>query len=115
MARVKANSYGNGVVYMGGNLIKQPDGTIMRVEGYFDSPSGKRTYTSPETGHIMVLRTKDFERVGTIYHNDETLYEPTEIMTEAEILEEAKKLANGQPVEKYIEAAIRSLGGANKA
>ena len=115
MARVPANSYGDGTVYLGGNKKRKPDGTIETIVGYHTSPSGKRTYTSPETGHIMTLATRDIERVGTVVYNDEIVYEPSEIMTEQEIMEEAKNLANGQPVEKYIEAAIKKLGGKNKA
>ena len=112
MARVPANSYGDGTIYLGGNLIKQPDGTIIRVKGYFTSPSGKRTFTD-DAGNILVLRSNDIYEVGTIYAGGETKYKPSEIMTEAEIMEEAKKM--GEPVENFLLTAAVKLGGANKA
>ncbi len=112
MARVKANSYGNGVVYMGGNLIKQPNGTIIRVKGYFTSPSGKRTYTD-DADNILVLKSNDIYEVGTIYAGGEIKYKPSEIMTEDEIMEEAEKM--GEPVENFLLTAAVKLGGANKA
>lgn len=112
MARVPANSYGNGVVYMGGNLIKQADGTIIRVQGYFTSPSGKRTYTD-SANNILVLKSNDIYEVGTIYANGEVRYKPSEIMTEAEIIAEAEKF--GKPVEDFLISAAAKLGGKNKA
>lgn len=114
MARVPANSYGDGAVYVGGNLIKQADGTIIRVKGYFTSPSGKRTYTD-DSGNILVLKAADIHEVGTTYANGEIKYKPSEIMTEFEIVEEAKKIANGAPVEDFLISAAVKLGGANKA
>ena len=115
MARVKANSYGDGTVYLGGNKFKNPDGSIREVTGYFVSPSGKRTYTDADTGDIIVLGSANIREVGTIYNNDAVKYQPTEIMTEQEIREEAERLAGGKLAEKFYADAVRNLGGANKA
>lgn len=112
MARVPANSYGDGTVYLGGNRIKLPDGAIISVQGYFTSPSGKRTYTD-SANSILVLKSADIYEVGTIYANGVVKYKPSEIMTEAEIIAEAEKF--GKPVEDFLISAAVKLGGANKA
>ena len=114
MARVKANSYGDGTVYMGGNTFKNPDGTITEKYGYFTSPSGKRTYTTKDK-EILILKSSDIFSVGSIIQNNEFTYQPSEIMTENEIYEEAKKMAGDKPVEDFFFDAARKLGGLNKA
>lgn len=114
MARVKANSYGNGTVYMGENKFKNPDGSITEVFGYFDSPSGKRTYTDSER-NTVVLRSDNIRSVGAVYSGGKAVYIPTEIMTEDEILEEARRLADGKPAEDFLITAAVKLGGKNKA
>lgn len=112
--RVKANSYGDGTVYMGGNTFKNPDGTITEKYGYFTSPSGKRTYTTKDK-EILILKSSDIFAVGSIIQNDEFIYQPSEVMTENEIHEEATRMANGKPVEDFLIAAAKKLGGANRA
>lgn len=114
MARVKANSYGDGTIYMGGNTIKHPDGSVEEHYGYFTSPSGKRTYTT-KNKEILILKSSDIFAVGSIIQNDEFIYQPSEVMTENEIHEEAKRMANGKTVEDFLIAAAKKLGGANKA
>lgn len=114
MARVKANSYGDGTVYLGGNKFKNPDGNISEVFGYFTSPSGKRTYTNKD-GEILILKSSDIFSVGSIIQNNEFTYQPSEVMTENEIYEEAKKMAGDKPVEDFFFDAARKLGGPNKA
>lgn len=113
MARVKANSYGNGTVYMGENRFKNPDGTITESFGYFNSPSGKKTYTDHER-NILVL-SSDSDKVGTIYAHDKLVYAPTEIITESEIFEEAERLADGKTFEDFLITAAVRLGGENRA
>lgn len=105
--RVKANSYGDGRKYAGGNTFVNADGTTEKVYGYFTSPSGKVTYTY-EDGSIIVLVSGDIYEVGTVYKDGKILYKPNAIMTRAEIEEKAKTL--GEPVESYFVEAAKELG-----
>jgi hypothetical protein len=105
--RVKANSYGDGRKYAGGNTFTNADGTVEKVYGYFTSPGGKVTYTYDDDSAI-VLESKDIYEVGTVYKGEEVIYKPAEIMTRAEIEERAAKM--GEPMEKYFVAAAKELG-----
>ena len=114
MARIPANSYGDGTVYLGGNKFKKPDGSIEERYGYFTSPSGKRTYTNKDQ-EILILKSSDIFSVGSIIQNDVFTYIPSEVMTENEIYDEAKRMAGDKPVEDFFFDAARKLGGPNKA
>lgn len=110
MVRVAANSYGDGKKYVGGNTFIHADGSIEKVYGYFTSPSGKATYTY-EDDSIIVLESGNVREVGTVYKDDKILYKPSKIMTHAQIVEQAEKLANGKPIEGFFIEAAKILGG----
>lgn len=111
MARVAANSYGDGRKYAGGNTFVNADGSTEKVFGYFTSPGGKVTYTY-EDESVIVLESDNIREVGTVYKDGEIVYKPAEIMTRAEIVDLAEKLADGQPVEEFLIDAAKALGGA---
>ena len=115
MGRIPANSNGDGRVYLGGNLFRAPDGSLHREYGYFTSPSGKRSYCDPSTDEIVTLHSARAEEIGTIYKDDKVVYKPGRLLDGAEILYEAKRIAAGEPMEKYIANAARRLGGDNTA
>lgn len=109
MARVPANSYGNGKKYAGGNTFVNADATIENVYGYFTSPSGKVTYTYDDAT-VIVLEGGNAEEVGTVYKDGEIVFKPTKLMTRAKIVEMAEELANGEAIEPFYIEAVKILG-----
>jgi len=112
MARVPANSYGNGRKYAGGNTFINADGSVEKIYGYHTSPSGKVTYTY-EDDSIIVLDGANFKEIGTIYKDNKVIYQPKAVMSYIEIKEKAADLAvAGRPIENYFIEAAKILGEA---